>query len=214
MSGYNLQQLHKKTQDVQCSSRGAHKEARHIETKCIWSDPAVARLKDRRVPLDSHLNCNVITATVVVWFGRPSKQLLCKRVCKTINLMRPRERRKVAPVCYTGNQWHVVMKLCDSLYENKALCHLPTVSSSSLGLCSPKLNLLEFAFNAPVPELWWAELFSAVLQAAQKKWRDFTLWRQCSSCINHTRLLAFSFRMTVKRTWFPLPIIEWNAIMR
>lgn len=67
----------------------------------------------------------------------------------------------------------------------------PTVSLSSQRLSSLFSLLLEIAFNAPVPELWWTELRSAVLRVAQQKWRDFTLQRQRSSWIKPHLVACF-----------------------
>lgn len=117
-----------------------------------------------------------------------------------------RERGETATVRWRESPPHAVMSFFwFTVWKQTPLippsCS-PTVSSSSQRLCSPKPNLLEIAFNAPVPAWRWAEPCSAVLRAAQQKRRDFTLRRLRSSWWTTDLVGYFLLQDDSKAGWF------------
>lgn len=150
------------------------------------SEPEVSRVRDRRLSPGEHRtsrrpNCNLILPAAVALGDDPSGSPLQSHCLHVGHL----------------TWWDVVMKLRHSLSENKTplfLCHVLQLSLYPRSGCvPPKLNLLEIAFNAPVPEPWRAELCSAVLRAAQQKRRDFTLRRRRRSRIKPHFVGGFLF---------------------
>ena len=108
-----------------------------------------------------------------LWTGRSSNRLAIARVqASPFSRWAPKWEKTQPPTLLNRQLMTccvVALSFCVKTSPKKTFnfhCFHQLVSLSPLSLCSPSPNLLEIVFNAPVPELWRAKLYSAVLGAA------------------------------------------------